>query len=355
MQRQIVNWERYIEGARDAGRTAALAEAGREKFSAVREVLGGLITSLKPEEVIVLGAGVLSDIPFRRLIHEARRIHLVEWIPGLVEAGLSGSILIENGELGPDCAFCHLPSKRAANYCEAFKERTGAEEGKNVCASYQPNGSSRPSCGSYAPSSEPDILTADATAGYAETFGSRIQREVESSGSMREAISRGLRVAKHSGDTVAELPLADHSADLIVSSMLISQFEYEPLEYFLTLLKARFGEPKDSERARLENQTSRLAREIRENSLRRHFAEINRLLKPQGHAYISFEMMRRDAAEETWFLVRSMHEAVARLAEDFDFDFDRLPLEDHITEVSDAGGRSVVYGFLVRGKSAKTH
>ena len=62
---------------------------------------------IPPRSVACLGAGVLSDIPYRRLIECGGAVHLVDWLPGVCQSGIKHSI-IEIGDDNPACAaFTH--------------------------------------------------------------------------------------------------------------------------------------------------------------------------------------------------------------------------------------------------------
>ena len=132
--------------------------------------------------------------------------------------------------------------------------------------------------------------------------------------------------------------------------MLLSQFEYEPYEYFSKQVQSRLGTPAPAEEKRLRPSMEALRTTLLANQIDGHFDEIERMMAPDGRALVSFEMFHFDRNERRWFLVPQMHAALDTLAQRFDFDFGCAPGEEVGTHFATPTGRSVVCHYMLQRK-----
>ena len=78
----------------------------REAFEEQRTNITPVFEAKSPKVIACLGAGVLNDIPYDLFVRSGARVHLVDWMPSSIEAGIDRSI-IDVGENGcPRCAYC---------------------------------------------------------------------------------------------------------------------------------------------------------------------------------------------------------------------------------------------------------
>ncbi len=82
----------------------------------------------------------------------------------------------------------------------------------------------------------------------------------------------------------------------------------------------------------------------------KHCDEIERILAPDGRCFVSFELFHRGTADEDWFLVGEMQDALRLLARRFSFDFDILPENALITRFEHDAGASQVLSLVLARK-----
>jgi hypothetical protein len=202
-------------------------------------------------------------------------------------------------------------------------------------------------CLAFRKGSLPHIHQQDVTGGYANAFGTGLAEALDGVTSWRQAIKRANTLAHRVAGIRQELEIPDHSVDLVVSSMVISQFEHEPYKYFLRQVAALIGLPSEREEQRVGPATQALRATLLTNQVRGHAAEIDRILAPDGRCFVAFELFHRSAERAHWHMVHDGHAAMRILADKFAFDFDDEldPITD--TRFENAGARSAVYHFLL--------
>lgn len=318
-------------------------------FARQKQLIGRLADRLRPEVVACLGAGVLNDIPYAALVRSGAAIHLVDWLPGAVEAGVGLSIM-EVGEGGrPQCAYCAIGGEAAA-YCRGY--RGGSAPRQGVCDNFKPAGDRALACAAFDLGERPAIHAGDVTQGFASACGTAMGEALSGAGTWRQALRAAAAAAKRTRRHRHSLAIADGSVDLVTSSMLISQFDAEPYGYFSHQAAARFGLPDESEERRLRGESRRLRSLLLATQIERHCDEIERILAPGGRCFMSFEMFHFDAGSGRWFLVEEMHRALAYLAGRFDFDFDAVPASDNVGRFQGQGAVSLVHSFVLAPKGA---
>jgi hypothetical protein len=109
----LISWEDYIGAPETRDQSRRCRELCGSAFEPLRDKLVRVIESFAPRSVACLGAGVLNDIPLRDLIRADVDLHLVDWIPGVIETGIKQSIIERDATGRPECAFCPLGEPRA--------------------------------------------------------------------------------------------------------------------------------------------------------------------------------------------------------------------------------------------------
>ena len=342
----VTTWQQYLR-VPDAGRAYGQCQRLRESaFASLRDCLRRVVTATRPKSVACLGAGVLNDIPYWTLVHGGAGLHLVDWLPGIVESGIARSVIRREGENAPRCVYCTLGDQISGDYCSRY----AAHSSRLVCKRYEPVAGDPPSCAAFERGSEPRILQQDVTAGYATAFGTAVPAILDDARSWRQALRRASALARRAEGGRTNLDIADGTIDLVVSSLVISQFESEPYGYFSKQAAERLGRPSRSEKSRLQRPLENLRSHLLRTQIDRHFDEIDRILAPTGQCFLSFEMFHSDGRDEQWFLVNEMLSALGILGRRYDFDFNFLAPRDSVVQYQGTNGSSVVYAFLLRPK-----
>ncbi|NQU71672.1 MAG: hypothetical protein HQ514_14045, partial [Rhodospirillales bacterium] len=352
-------WEDYIKGPSDQAAIQGYRVLSEGAFRPLRRVLANVVKTCEPSSIACLGAGVLNDIPFDQLVLSGASIHLVDLIPGIVDTGIGQSVLIDRDVDDADkdgygtddaCVFCALGAARATKWCKRFN---GARsESTGICGSFTPVGGDAKGCLSYERSELPNVHYQDVTGGYATAFGHAALEATETANSWKQAFGLATAAAKRLRNRRERLDIADGSIDLVTSSMLLSQFEHEPYDYFSRQVAARLGPPSAREENRLQRTLEKLKDDLLLNQIDAHCEEVARILAPEGRFFVAFELFHYHPARDAWFMVPEMHAALGRLARHFDFDFTALPPTDSIVTFKLGEASSVVLNFLMRHKHA---
>ena len=136
----------------------------------------------------------------------------------------------------------------------------------------------------------------------------------------------------------------------VTSSMVMSQFDHEPYEYFSHQLAARLGPPGIRDERRLADSLEALRSELVTRQIEGHLDEVARVMAPDGRFFAAFELFHRRAPDGGWFLIRPMHEALRLLDRRFDFDLDLITPGDSTVRLQIGGSPSIVHAFVLRHK-----
>lgn len=344
----IRGWQAYLQGANNPKTYGRCISESRPGFAVLRDLIARLIEKLEPREVVCLGAGALNDIPFRRLLRRGCRLQLVDWLPDIIEAGVQGSSMSEDATGQSACVFCELGEEGARDFCQAFDRRRDDQPG--VCENYQRMEEAYLACKNYQKGSLPAIYQEDITGGFASAFAEEATRDIATSGSWRGALKQALKIARNPNPP-KPLSVKSATADLVISSMVLSQFEFEPYQYFASRAIAAHGQPTGSLARKLDDGVNRLRDILLSESVGRHCREITRMLKPDGRCFMAFEMYHQSGEADGWFIVRQMHETVPVLQKHFRFDFEQLQAPDHVVELADGNSSSLVYCYLLQPRA----
>ena len=347
---QILDWDSYLRPSTvSAAEQKAVSAA---TFACQRETVGKLCQMLHPQAVVCMGAGHLNDIPLEVLIADHADIYLVEWIDGVTEQSFQLD-LVKQIEQRVVCLVCQCsgdPSKYCQHYGLEDRRSSGRAPGPvDHCDNFVPaDAKGTALCGNYAPGPFPRFLHADVTGGVAEHFARQAAAVLRQAKKPGQAFREAIRISAHPCADSA-LPLADHSVDFITSSMVVSQFDFEPYSYFVRNLYARFGRQAVE---RNSDALNALVETLRDNlfltQVEAHCREIARLLKPDGRVYFSIEALHRERPSDHWFYAEVMCKAMGIVARHFLFDLDTLP--DIIVPARSEmvrGGASVIHSYLL--------
>ncbi|WP_455221197.1 hypothetical protein [Kaarinaea lacus] len=313
-------WNTYI--IRDMEQSVSRANfcACEQAFAEHKQNIANLVHLLAPESIAILGAGYLNDIPFDDLVEEGRNIYLVDWLDSAPRIGVSRALLSEVEEDHYNCLFCKVSAGSA--FCKNF---TGEFIGDGVCTAFEPVEQPFLTCKQYEPASEPRYVKADITGGVARSFASKIEKQIKSCKTAKDAFIKAIACADRYH--YSPIPVEDNAMDLVTSSMVLSQFDYEPYTYFATLLEQRFArEQLEKHESKLLPLMEKLRSRLFALQVEIHTREMHRIVKKDGKArvYLSAELFRSYPDSDKYFLVQDMAVALETLDKYFFFSFDEL-------------------------------
>jgi SAM-dependent methyltransferase len=208
-----------------------------------------------------------------------------------------------------------------------------------------------PMCANYAPGGFPRFLHADVTQGIAEHFASQVPAILQRANKPQQAFRYAIQISAHPR-AIASLPLPDHSVDFITSSMVASQFDFEPFSYFVRNLFLRFGQQAVEQNLdALNAHVETLRDNLFLSQVEGHCQEMLRLLKPGGRIYFSIEALHADRPTDPYFQPEVSCKAMGIIGRNFYFDLQTLP---EIVVLARAamvrGGESIIQSCLLLSK-----
>ena len=343
----VTGWKAYLSVSENAAHHCAGDESLRRAYGPLRETIRGVVEAARPKTVACLGAGVLNDIPYRALVQSEATLHLVDWLPDLIETGIAHGIIRTGDDDRTECIYCGLDDDRARAYCEHFERSSPSAD---VCRHFTRGPKGEVLCTAFKRGAEPKIHGEDATAGYASAFATALAEELPQATSWKQAFGAANAVSRRIRRHRDSLDIDDHSVDLVTSSMVLSQFEHQPYNYFAEQASTLLGRPSPRDERKLDGAMKALRTTLVTNQVVRHCQEIERILAPGGRCFMAFELFHYNRERECWFLVGEMHQALAIVAERFEFDFDLLPDTNLALKFEPADKSSLVYAFVLKAK-----
>jgi len=335
-----VTWETYLSPRDAAALFRTCGQRYGPAFAPLRGVVKRLIERTGPKTVACLGAGVLNDLPLNALVRSGAELHLVDWLPDIIDSGLAASIIERPGDAEPSCVFCALDESVAQDYCQNY---CGPKPVKTeVCPGYICEPPDLNACAAYQRGTRPRVHRADVTGGYASEFAKRCERILRNATTWRQVFRQAVALARRVPERPSPLDIADGSIDLAISSMVVSQFLHEPYTYFTRQAEEVLGTPTVREDKRLLPQAEELKVTLFDHALEGHFAEIERLLAPDGQCFMAFELFHFDPEMAEWTLVDEMHETLKRVAHRFRLHFDTETNNEFFVRYSPPGTNSLV-------------
>lgn len=189
----ITPWHDYLVPTGGANALAECRDLCLPAFASQRSTIEQIARKLQPAVVACLGAGALNDIPFDYLIGNQATVHLVDWMQGSIDFGLTRSIIEQPAAGNVSCIFCRLSAGIPERYCLNY--RTPADASQTVCPAYTDGTAAGASCASYRRGALPHVLYQDVTGGYASAFGTALGGALDGVTSWRQAFRRAISLA----------------------------------------------------------------------------------------------------------------------------------------------------------------
>ncbi len=274
-----VDLSQYNDPAQQDAVVRKLRAESTEAFQSQRANLLHCLRELKPRTVACLGSGALSDIPLRELLQNTGTVYLIDWVPGLSSRAyqmLTGEWALEGG----------------------------------------------------APARNPVFLDQDITLGHSAAFCARYPALVQSATDVVQCVRDAQKLAEECHHINQSLPLPDQSIDLVVSSMIVSQFPAYPFGYFRQVLLDKFAAEFELRSAEVRPLMEQLSAYLFQSQIAGHAAELRRLVSSRGRVYFSMEFYHAHPADPARFEYFIPGAYALRLFSDmFLFDIDALPVE----------------------------
>ena len=100
----VTGWKAYLSVSENAAHRCAGGESLRRAYRPLREAIRNVVEAARPKTVACLGAGVLNDIPYRALVQSDATLHLVDWMPDLIETGIPMASSAPTPTIGPSAS-----------------------------------------------------------------------------------------------------------------------------------------------------------------------------------------------------------------------------------------------------------
>lgn len=311
-------WNTYITSLGEKLFSAQNFRLCEQAFADHKQNIAELINTLAPASVAILGAGYLNDIPLPELLQEGTRLHLVDWLEQAPIIGVSRLLLKKSEDEKYNCLFCKMST--GSDYCGNFSGKF-IEDG--VCTAFEPMDHPFNTCKNYEPAVEPRFIKADISGGVARSFAAKIEKNISLCKTAKEAFVKALACTEKYN--YSPIPIPDNTMDLVTSSMVLSQFDYEPYSYFAMLLEQRFGRTElERHQSKLLPLMEKLRSRLFASQVDAHVREIHRIARKDGKArvYVSAELFRSYPDNNNYFLVQDMTVALEALNRYFYFRFD---------------------------------
>lgn len=342
-----VFWDAYLSTSKDIRLPKAKFRLYEKAFSDHKANISNMINLLSPGSVAVLGSGHLYDIPLNDLVENGRKIYLVDWIENVSKAGVSRMILQKDKCDRYNCLFCKKGTGH--EYCLNF---TGEFIENGVCTGFEPVEEPYITCKNYEPAVEPSFIKADITGGAARSFAGKIEKHITSCKTAKAAFLKAIALTENYNYT--PIPLENDSVELVTSSMVLSQFDFEPYTYFSTLLQKQFGrEELEKHESKLLPLMEKLRTRLFVLQVESHVQEMYRIVKKDNKArvYVSAELFRSYPDSEMFFLVQDMPKALELIGKYFFFYFGDL-LDGKVLRKTETGdGVSINQSYVLIPKS----
>lgn len=341
-------WESYLTPNNDDPHLKEKISRCEYAFSDHKDNISKMLCSLQPKTVVILGSGYLNDIPLWDLVEKNRTVYLVDWIAGVSEAGMSKSIVCRDENSTNRCLFC---IKGTGNqYCQNF---TGTFLEAGVCSGFEAVQETFFTCKNYAPAAEPRFMQSDITAGVAHSFAVKMEKKIQFCKTAKEAFVKAIATSEQFNDTL--IPVEDDTIELVTSSMVLSQFDVEPYQYFSKLLEKKFGRENI---LKYESILTPLMEKLRTKlfilQVESHIKEMYRMIKKDQlpRVYLSAELFRSDSNRDQFFVVKDMPKALEIIGKYFYYAFGPSLEGKTLRRVDIGGGVSINQSYMLIPKEA---
>ena len=353
-----IDWESYLKPPELS--VAAHRAKSAATFAGQKENIRKLCRLLHPRTVLCMGAGYLNDIPVGDLIADDADIYFAELIDGVTEQSFRHDLIGRTAERFA-CLVCKC-SGDPQKYCKSYREEhrnfsffARARPAADHCDNFRrAENDAVPLCANYVPGEFPRFFHADVTQGVAEHFAREVPAILQRAHKPQQAFRYAIQTSAQP-HAEAPLPLADHSVDFITSSMVASQFDFEPYSYFIRNLFLQFGQQTVEQNLEAINaQVETLRDNLFLSQVEGHCREMLRLLKPGGRIYFSIETLHADRSSDPYFQPEASCKAMAVIGRHFYFDLQTLPeIMAPVRTAMVYGGESVIQSCLLVPKPAE--
>ncbi len=323
-------------------------------FSGQRARIRNLFLALLPKTVVCMGSGYLNDIPLEDFVKAGCKIVFVDWVKDLSRNAYLQDIVKK--KLGDyQCLICQTQGN-PKNFCSNYhiRKKVDPESPPDYCDYFQASKGGIPQCVHFELGLTPEFLEEDVTQGAAGGFANQLTRILPKAKTPKMVFKKALQVVRALNRVERLLPIEDHSVDMVTSSMVVSQFDFEPYGFMEKNLALRFGVENLLEQ---EKKLLPYMIDLRERLFKimvdRHFREIHRILHPKGRVYFSSEMFHRIPGTGRWYPVKGATQALGILERYFWFDFNDSPDLPPLERIQMYGEESVVDSHVLIPKAAE--
>lgn len=144
-----VTWENYLSAHKgDAETYRECCLRFRGAFEQQRTNMTRVFEAKSPKVIPCLGAGVLNDIPYDLFVRSGARVHLVDWMPQSIEAGIELAIIDVGANGCRRCVYCDPSVECPEVYCRHYRRPRSLDTA--VCDEYRQVPSDPPRSAAFA-------------------------------------------------------------------------------------------------------------------------------------------------------------------------------------------------------------
>lgn len=307
--------------------------------------------TFKPKTIACMGSGCLTDIPVDVFLRGGSRVALIDWLPRITELGFQRDLVRREGKKYA-CLVCEVETC-PEQICQGFSKSQSRHGG--VCDNFRLSNDSHCLCAGYQAGPSPRFVTAEVTQGRAGQFAQRMTAAAKTCDTVAQCFQKAIEICQDCADIHEELPLQTGSIDLVTSSMVVSQFEYEPYGFFSKLLARRYGADALLHDTALIPLMETLRTKLFELLMDAHLSELYRVVnKDHGKVYFSVELFSSQSQpqDDQYFLVQGMPQVLEKLRTLFLFDFSVIPLQRAYRRAKMGAQTSIIQSYVLTPISA---
>ena len=346
MVTELSEWSQYLSAPLDPQTVEDRRTQCDTAFRDQQDNLVKCYRTFKPKTIACMGAGRLTDIPVDVFLRGGSQVTLIDWIPQITQLGFQRDLVRREGKKYA-CLVCEIETC-PEQICQGFSKSQSCRGG--VCDNFRLSNDPHCLCAGYQAGPSPRFVTAEVTQGRASQFAQRITAAALTCDTAAQCFQKAIEVCQDCADIREELPLPTGSIDLVTSSMVVSQFEYEPYGFFSKLLARRYGADALLHDITLIPLMETLRTKLFELLMDAHLSEIYRVVnKNHGKVYFSVELFSSQSQpeEEQYFLVQGMPQVFEKLRTLFLFDFSVIPLQRAYRRAKMGAQTSIIQSYVL--------
>lgn len=346
MVAELSEWSQYLNAPLDP---RTMENRRTQCAAAFRDQQDNLIKCYRtftPKTIACMGAGCLTDIPVDVFLRGDSRVTLIDWIPQITEIGFQRDLVRREGKKYA-CLVCEVETC-PEQICQGFAKSQSRLGG--VCDNFSLSDDPNCLCAGYQAGPSPRFVTAEVTQGRAGQFAQRMTAAAPTCDTAAQCFQKAIEICQDCADIHEELPLQTGSIDLVTSSMVVSQFEYEPYGFFSKLLARRYGADSLLHDTALIPLMETLRTKLFELLMDAHLSELYRVVnKDHGKVYFSVELFSSQSQpqEDQYFLVQGMPQVLEKLRTLFLFDFSVIPLQRAYRRTKVGDQTSIIQSYVL--------